>query len=336
MIHFMLTWINIQKKWLLLFLLGSIFFSVGNVFFQQQKAQEWEAQHIKQIDTWYENTKMELIRGEANPWNNYIGSLLSDLGLLKSLWMQPDLYKDQILECENSYYSKAIQDAGYCHRILGQEVSNLTQKLELAEAYKEKNWEQPLNSEEPRADFMVYEMDHYFSGIVLFILGMCCGIGGWIWAWMSESKEYMLLFSLPFSKGKIFASLMLLNIGISLFFLCIQYGSLWIIGWILKGNLPLMVVENGQIVSCSLAAIQNLKYSISLCFFFSCLSALISVWIGNIADTLIILVIILMALYFLFSKIVWFDQILSWFWWFLIVLNGLSIFLTWKQFKYVG
>lgn len=334
MSQFIFTWLKIQKKWIMFLLLGSFFLSLGAVFIQKKEAQVWEAQQIECIDTWYKNTKMELMRGEVNAWNDYIGSMLSDLGILKTLWKRPDLYSEQIVECENAYYSKAIQDPGYCQRILNQDVSIINQKLELAATYQEKGWIQPLNPEEPRADYMVYSADHYFSGIVLIILGICCGIGVWIWAWMYESREYLLLFSLPYSKLNIFLSLILITLGISLIFLLFQYGSLWFIGLIVQGNEPLLIVENNQIVSCSLSFFQNLKYSVLLSFLFLSLSSLISVLVRTVSDALMILMIILMAFYFAFSSVAWFNQIPLWGWLFSVFVSGIGLIVTWEKFKF--
>lgn len=334
MTKFIWTWLKVRKKPILLIVLLALLSGTASVFVQKKEALNEQLARAERVEVWYENTKMELVPGEVSEWNNYIGDMLSDLGLLRTFWSDPAANADEIVDYENAYYAKAIRDPDYCMRVLHESAENVERKLDLAKAYEERGWKQPLNPIEPRADYMVYSTSHSFSLWVLLVLGAACAIGTWIWAAMSESREYMLLFGLPYSKRQLFGALIILGIGISMLFMFLQYGSAWLAGMMISGNAPLLVIENGKIAVCSQVALHNMVYPVLMCLCFSCLSALVGVWIRSVSDTLMVLVIVLMSAYFSFSTIVWFSQMPIWIWSVSVLFAIMATGLAWRKFAY--
>lgn len=328
------AWLKVHFKALLFLIAASLSLGIGAVWFQEQKAGQWQNAQPEQIELWSRNTKMELIQGEANPWNEYINALLSDLSMLHIYWQNPIQYETEIVKSQNAFYEKALQDPGYCRRALNLDETQIKQKLELAEAYQEKNWKQPLNPEKPRADYMVYLADHTFSWMLLLDLAVCCGIGVWLWASMFESRSYFNLFVLPYSKQTVFASFLILTAVLPLLFLFIQYGTLWTAGFLLEGNAPLFLIETNQIIPCLDQMLHSLPYPVLFSFFFSCLSAVVSAWIRDTADSLMLLVMALMVVYFFMTGINSFTEIHLWVWLALIVVSLLCIVLSWRRYEY--
>ncbi len=334
MTNFIWIWLKARKRTLFLIAVLALLSGTASVFVQKREAVNEQFVRAEMVEEWYENTKMELVGGEVSEWNNYIGDMLSDLGILRTLWSDPAANSDQIVEYENAYYAKAVRDRDYCMRVLHENVEDIERKLELAKAYEERGWKQPLNPIEPRADYMVYSTSHSFSVWVLLVLGAACAIGTWIWAAMSESREYMLLFGLPYSKRQLFGGLLILGTCLSMLFMFLQYGSAWLAGMMVSGNDPLLVIENGEIAVCSQAGLRNVIYPAAMGLFFSCLSALVGVWIRSISDTLMVLVIVLMAVYFSFANISWFSQVPIWIWSVLALSALVAIGLAWRKFAY--
>lgn len=334
MMRFILSWLKIQKKWLFLLFAGSLLISAAAVLIQTQQAEKWEKEQPEKIDLWYENTQIELIKGEKNPWNDYIGTMLSDLSLLQMLWKDPAANEQQIIEYENSYFSEALKSPEYCQRAMKLDPAELQTKLDLAAGYETRGWTQPLNPEKPRADYMVYSANHNFSAVVLLVLAVCCGIGVWIWAWIFESRAYTLLYALPYSKEKLFISLMILSAFLSLGLILVVYGSLWLFGWMVQGNLPLLIIENGQILPCSSTALRNMIFIILMAFSFSCIGAAAGVWIRNVTDTAMVLTMILMCLYFFFANVSTFFITPDWFWFVMLLTDAICLLLAWKKLKY--
>ncbi len=314
MIRIILSWLKVEKKQLVWLLLLSVCLSLGSVFVQEQSARRWEEEHPQQIESWYQSTRMEIHKDEISDWNNYIGSMLSDLGMLRVFWKNPKQNQELIVETENAFYLKAVQDLAFCQRALGVGASELEQRIALAQSYEQRGWTQPFNPLRARADYLVYEMDHSFSILLLIILAICCLIGVWIWARMYESGSARLMLALPYKKGQLFTAFLVLNLGLSFLFLAAVCGFLWLAGLSLCGNDPLLIVENGQILPCAQAALQNLSYTIILTIMVSCLSMAVSVFVRFTSDSLILLTIILMALYFLFRPVSFFCQLPWWIW----------------------
>lgn len=122
------------------------------------------------------------------------------------------------------------------------------------------------------------------------------------------------MLALPYKKGQLFTAFLTLNLGISFLFLAAVCGFLWLAGLSLCGNDPLLIVENGQILPCSQAALQNLSYVVILCLMVSCMSMAVSVFVRLVSDSLIILTVMMMALYFLLRTVHFFWQ-LPWLVW---------------------
>ncbi len=314
MMRIFLSWLKVEKKQLFVLLLLSFWLSFGAVFVQEQSARRWQEEQPRQIESWYNSTRMEMHKGEVSDWNNYIGSMLSDLGMLRVLWKNPEQNQELIVETQNAFYCKAIQDPGFCQRALELDSSELEQRIALAQSYEQRGWKQPFNPFRARAEYMVYTMDHYFSIILLIVLSGCCLIGVWIWARMYESGSVRLMLALPYKKGQLFTAFLILNLGISFLFLAAVCGFLWLAGLSLCGNDPLLIVENGQILPCSQAALQNLSYVVILCLMVSCMSMAVSVFVRLVSDSLIILTVMMMALYFLLRTVHFFCQ-LPWLVW---------------------
>ena len=314
MMRIFLSWLKVEKKQLFVLLLLSFCLSFGAVFVQEQSARRWQEEQPQQIESWYNSTQMEMHKGEVSDWNNYIGSMLSDLGMLRVLWKNPEQNQELIVETQNAFYRKVIQDPGFCQRALELDSSELEQRIALAQSYEQRGWKQPFNPFRARAEYMVYTMDHYFSIILLIVLSGCCLIGVWIWARMYESGSVRLMLALPYKKGQLFTAFLILNLGIPFLFLAAVCGFLWLAGLSLCGNDPLLIVENGQILPCSQAALQNLSYVVILCLMVLCMSMAVSVFVRLVSDSLIILTVMMMALYFLLRTVHFFCQ-LPWLAW---------------------
>lgn len=324
-----------QKVLFLAALPLSILISGLLILLQIRTAETYMDNKIDSLASIQEATRMKLIKGEQNAYNNHIGALLSDISLLEIYYKSPDQYSQEIAQSWYSFYQEAYPDPEYCQSVLKSSPADIKQEIERYESYKRLNLPVPLNPELPRASYMVYKNDSRLNWTVLIILGFASLVGIRVFAPLFETGSINVMYMMPFSKKSLNVSMWISVFLISAFYFVFQYIFLFLGGLLLFGNETVLIMQNEVACSTDVLALRNLPYTLLLAFLLVCASSCISCLCGNQADSILIVLGIIVAMYFVFQKITTFEQEFSWFWIFIILC--LCVFfqwITWKKLQY--
>lgn len=73
MMRILLSWLKVEKKQLFVLLLLSVCLSFGAVFVQEQSARRWQEEQPRQIESWYNSTRMECAKEKSVTGTTILG-----------------------------------------------------------------------------------------------------------------------------------------------------------------------------------------------------------------------------------------------------------------------
>lgn len=324
-----------QKKLFLAALCLLMIISGLLIYLQFRTAETYMENKINSLASIKEDTRMKLIKGEQNSYNDHIGELLSDLGILEIYYKSPDQYSQEIAKTWYYFYQEAYPDTEYCQSVLNQTSEEVLQEINLYESYEELDIPIPLNPELPRASYVVYQNDSRLNWTVLIILGFAALVGIRIFAPLFETGSIKVMYTMPFTKKSLNISMWISAIIISTFYLVLQYTFLFFGGLLFFGNETVLIMQNGIASSVTALSIKNLPFIVLLAILLVCISSWVSCICQNQADSILIVLGILVAMYFIFQKMTTFLQEFTWLWIFIVLsLCGLFQWLVWKKIQY--